>query len=329
MNPFYKLNETLAKIDNEQEQIKQEVAKAAEKTPARKSLEESLRSDMKALMEDGTGGMNFSGSGSLEEESDYGYEGYFDMMDAARDFTKKWAKKYPGNPFQSAAKNESDYERFADIFVTNVLKNNGNEITPVAMEKGRSDFDYFVNQEFDMLRDYYKEDITDEGNEFSGALANAKKDHKSEFEVDGKEYDVREGGCGMMPAPNGMMGNREPSQQDSVNMNVSLNAAGPGGIKDLMDILKGIEDDEIGNFGDDGDIGPEVMIKKIGAPGMDMIDDDYENTPDETYQGVDAVTQTGNDLHSKGIEAPAANGGGNPMALKTRLESLYHEVKNR
>jgi hypothetical protein len=171
-----------------------------------------------------------------------------------------------------------------------------------------------------------------EGNAFSGALDAAKDAGRDEFEVDGKEYNVKEAGvgeCGMMPPPNGMMGNREPGQQDSVNMNVSLNAAGPGGIKDLMDILKGIEDDEIGNFGDDGDIGPEVMIKKIGAPGMDMIDDDYENTPDETYQGVDAVTQTGGDLHSKGIEAPAANGGGNPMALKTRLESLYHEVKNR
>lgn len=40
-----------------------------------------------------------------------------------------------------------------------------------------------------------KEDITDEGNEFSGALANAKKDHKSEFKVDGKTYPVQESHC--------------------------------------------------------------------------------------------------------------------------------------
>ena len=33
---------------------------------------------------------------------------------------------------------------------------------------------------------------TEEGNEFTGALANAKKDHKSEFEVDGKKYKVVE-----------------------------------------------------------------------------------------------------------------------------------------
>ena len=35
MNPFYKLNETLANIGNEQKQIAKEVAKVAEKTPAR------------------------------------------------------------------------------------------------------------------------------------------------------------------------------------------------------------------------------------------------------------------------------------------------------
>ena len=67
MNPFYKLNETLANIGNEQKQIAKEVAKVAEKTPARKTLEESLRTDLTSLMEDGTGGMNFSGSGSMEE----------------------------------------------------------------------------------------------------------------------------------------------------------------------------------------------------------------------------------------------------------------------
>ena len=69
MNPFYKLNQTLANIGKEQDNIAEQVAKAEVKSPVRKSLEESLRSDMKALMEDGTGGVNFSGSGSLEEKA--------------------------------------------------------------------------------------------------------------------------------------------------------------------------------------------------------------------------------------------------------------------
>jgi len=75
MNPFYKLNETLANIGKEQDKIAENVAKAkaAPKTPARITLEESLKQDLKSLMEDGTGGMNFSGSGSLEEDD--GLEG--------------------------------------------------------------------------------------------------------------------------------------------------------------------------------------------------------------------------------------------------------------
>ena len=39
--------------------------------------------------------------------------------------------------------------------------------------------------------DFEKEE-TDEGNAFTGALSNAKKHHKDEFEVDGKKYNVKE-----------------------------------------------------------------------------------------------------------------------------------------
>jgi hypothetical protein len=86
----------------------------------------------------------------------------------------------------------------------------------------------------------------------------------------------------------------------------------------------------------------DVIVKK--QPGMDMmtIDDDYENEPDEIYQDQDAVLGTGDDLHSKGAEAPKVNGGGNPRQVKTgetfklpsgdlkiRLESLYQDIKSR
>ena len=37
-----------------------------------------------------------------------------------------------------------------------------------------------------------EEEVTDEGNEFTGALAKAKAAHKDEFEVDGKKYKVKE-----------------------------------------------------------------------------------------------------------------------------------------
>jgi len=62
MNPFYKLNQTLTNISKEHNQITESVAKAAAevKTPARITLEESLKQDMKALMEDATGGASMS-----------------------------------------------------------------------------------------------------------------------------------------------------------------------------------------------------------------------------------------------------------------------------
>jgi hypothetical protein len=153
MNPFYDLNKKLNSIGNEQEQIAKEVAKAANKSPARKTLEESLRSDMTALMEDGTGGMNFSGSGSLEEKAGYSAK----KAAAGKDIGK------PGKNFAKIEKSAGGGEK-------------GKRIAGAVLNKLR----------------HAKEDVTDEGNEFSGALANAKKDHKSDFTVGGKTFPVQE-----------------------------------------------------------------------------------------------------------------------------------------
>jgi hypothetical protein len=83
----------------------------------------------------------------LKEEQS---EASFAMRNAAKDFAKKWSDRYPGNPSETAAKNQSDYERFADAFVKNILQQHGKELTPNSLQKGRSDFDYYVNQEFEM-----------------------------------------------------------------------------------------------------------------------------------------------------------------------------------
>ena len=68
MNPFYDLNKRLASIGTETKQIAESVDKT--KSAVVKTLETALAQDLKKLMEDGTGGMNFSGSGSLEEKFD-------------------------------------------------------------------------------------------------------------------------------------------------------------------------------------------------------------------------------------------------------------------
>lgn len=135
--------------------------------------------------------------------------------------------------------------------------------------------------------------------------------------------------CGDMPS--GMMGMRE--QPDNVTMNVSMNGTGAGGIRDLMAILKNIEDaGEPQHHADN----PDDMIVGIEEPEMEEeIDGGFQSAttqPEEKTAGIDAVTPTGNDLASKGDEAPKVNGGGNPFVkegLLSQLSDLYKEVKLR
>jgi len=133
--------------------------------------------------------------------------------------------------------------------------------------------------------------------------------------------------CGMMPMPS-----MPPKQQDNVDMNVTMHGTGPGGIRDLMQILRNIES------GDNSDPHSHSVDALFGGPKLGgaidvVIDDGYENSPEgasgpEVF-GIDAVTQTGDDMHSKGEERPKVNGGGNPMqeSLVSRLSQLYREIK--
>jgi len=142
--------------------------------------------------------------------------------------------------------------------------------------------------------------------------------------------------CGAMPI--GISGPSE--QQDNVTMNVSMNGSGAGGIRDLMAILKNIEDAEHDHGHADVLVGePSDEEPIMGAIVQSMghehdMGEEYENSVDggsepQVY-GVDAVTTTGNDLASTGgNEFPKVNGGGNPMqeALVSRLAQMYDEIK--
>lgn len=134
--------------------------------------------------------------------------------------------------------------------------------------------------------------------------------------------------CGAMPIMSG-----HPEQQNSVTMNVSMNGSGAEGIRDLMAILKNIED--AGEPHHDTD-GPADMIVGVEEPEMEEDTDggfqSATTAPSEEIAGIDAVTRTGNDLASKGDEAPKVNGGGNPFVkegLLNHLTNLYKEVKER
>ena len=138
------------------------------------------------------------------------------------------------------------------------------------------------------------------------------------------ELEVPTEECGAMPMSMPSM----PKQSDSVTMSVNMNGSGSGGIKDLLNILKDIENGK-----------PQDDDKLLGNPGPidQLMGDDFENSveggSDTEVYGIDAVTQTRDDLHSKGDEAPKVNGGGNPLGISenlvSRLSELYNEVKSR
>lgn len=130
-------------------------------------------------------------------------------------------------------------------------------------------------------------------------------------------------GCGMPPMSAPM-----PPRDEPVTMNVTMNARGGDSIRDLLDILTGKtnSDDSAAMQGPKG-----VIISTSGPEDID-IDEKYANEPNIEIKPVSDVIPTGDDMHSKGREAPKVNGGGNPMqreGLLTQLTNLYQEVKSR
>lgn len=130
--------------------------------------------------------------------------------------------------------------------------------------------------------------------------------------------DVEE--CGdSMPQPS------QQSQQDSVNMSVNINGSGAGGIRNILDILKKFDGTD--HTGHDRSAGEPPHGKQALIDMGDDMEEELANTPHPTVMPVSSVLRTGNDIHSKGKEAPKVNGGGNPMQIKARLESLYSKIK--
>ena len=163
-----------------------------------------------------------------------------------------------------------------------------------------------------LAEDELDEDDVEEGNEFSGALAKAKAEHKDEFEVDGKKYSVTECYDGSMSPISGAtqeVSNLSVSTNMGTNspLNVSVTATG-GAARELMQMLRlaGLgSSDEMSNTTE-----PEVVI------GAEEMDEDYANTPDEQYSTVDDQMNQGNDLNRPKGTYPKVAGGDNPMAMR-------------
>ena len=138
---------------------------------------------------------------------------------------------------------------------------------------------------------------------------------------EGLAYDPSIDECGMdMPAAI-IQGGHPP--EESLNMNLTINSKGAGGIRELIDVLKGI--------GGDG----EPKDEPYDDDSEIVIGDNYENSVDNdagphTY-GVDAVTHQGDNPNGK-LKGIKVNGGENPLfheSLVNHLASLYEEVKGR
>lgn len=126
-----------------------------------------------------------------------------------------------------------------------------------------------------------------------------------------------------------------PAQQDNVNMNISMSGSGKGGIRDLLNVLRDLEQ------GSEDDAEIVIGTPSLGGhddeeesePVFGEVGEEFANEPSEHVAPVDAVLPTGNDLASKGAEAEKVNGGGNPFnvdeSLVSHLANLYNEVKSR
>ena len=149
--------------------------------------------------------------------------------------------------------------------------------------------------------------------------------------------------CGMMGDMGGSIS--APKQQDSVTMNVSMNGSGSGGIRDLLNVLKDIQngpdedpDMEIDSDGDsEVELGHDVLMQKDsddegdGESELDLEidefdfpeeieDDGFENSefdgPGPEVSPIGTVTKSGSDLHRSKSSFPKASGGDNPMRLE-------------
>jgi len=139
--------------------------------------------------------------------------------------------------------------------------------------------------------------------------------------------DVEE--CGdMMALPMGM-GHEHSGQEDSVTMSVSMNGSGDGGIRDLMNILKGIEN--VGEPHADHDA-MDVVFGGEMEPEMEEFANSMAGASKQAYFPQSAVTDIGSNDGRGDHEVRKANGGGNPYTqvseeLVSQLSSLYQEIK--
>lgn len=154
----------------------------------------------------------------------------------------------------------------------------------------------------------YKKIIEMDSGDFPLSPAVTSPVEDTDSEVDEELYqDTEMDECGDAP--------KDVPPNAGVNMNVGMNGTGPEGIRQLLDILRNLEDAQ-----DD----PEIVISRDG-PELEAA----EAAP------IQAITPSGTDLHQSTSAYPATQLGDNPMArqyteaLHHHLADLYEEICSR
>ena len=95
-----------------------------------------------------------------------------------------------------------------------------------------------------------------------------------------------------------------PQQTNSSTVNISFNGSGTQGIRDIMNVLRDIEDEmqqasDSSNDDHEGMEMPIVIKPHDEEPEGDEFEEDYANSPDEEYHDVDdVINPPSNDLNS-------------------------------
>lgn len=191
------------------------------------------------------------------------------------------------------------------------------ELDKPMQESDKADKDYDGDGEVESGKDEYMG-----ARDKAIKQAMGKKDESLDQLADEVEQEMDECGMGPMSMPS------MNKQTDNVSMNLSMNGSGSGGIRDLMNILRNL-DDKSGHDDSDDKIMPGIAMMK----NQPMLGDEYANAPEVQIGQDNFPIDHGDDLHKpKASYSDKPYRGDNPMALesiKQRLSSLYNDIKNQ
>jgi len=188
----------------------------------------------------------------------------------------------------------------------------------------------------------------EEGNEFSGALNAARSAGKSEFEVDGKTYPVKEemdegheicNECGYTMTECGCDAGHEHDQEGHMNVSMNVDSSGNQSMTVSADGEDAVKLAQLLKLAGLGAGQPEAVYQPVEVVVGDEEEEIEEEkdpryhastTPNEQVYGVDALIKGGNgDVagQEKTMRKHGYQFGDNPIAMKETVARDYESIK--